>query len=108
MIKLYITQQFKYDLTRTIDEIRPNYEFDVSCQGSVPQAITAFIESENYEDAIRNAISIGGDSDTLACITGGIAEAFYGKLPQNIAETAMNILDENLRETVVRFQEKYI
>ena len=108
MIKLYITQQFKYDLTRTIDEIRPNYEFDVSCQGTVPQAITAFIESENYEDAIRNAISIGGDSDTLACITGGIAEAFYGKLPQNIAETAMNILDENLRETVVRFQEKYI
>jgi len=108
MIKLYITQQFKYDLTRTIDEIRPNYEFDVSCQGSVPQAITAFIESENYEDAIRNAISIGGDSDTLACITGGIAEAFYGKLPKDIAETAMNILDENLRETVVRFQEKYI
>jgi len=108
MIRLYITQQFKYDLTRTIDEIRPNYEFDVSCQGSVPQAITAFIESENYEDAIRNAISIGGDSDTLACITGGIAEAFYGKLPKDIAETAMNILDENLRETVVRFQEKYI
>ncbi len=108
MIKLYITQQFKYDLTRTIDEIRPNYEFDVSCQGSVPQAITAFIESENYEDAIRNAISIGGDSDTLACITGGIAEAFYGKLPKDIAETAMNILDENLRETVVRFYRKYI
>ena len=108
MIKLYITQQFKYDLTRTIDEIRPDYEFDVSCQGTVPQAITAFIESENYEDAIRNAISIGGDSDTVACITGGIAEAFYGKLPKDIAETAMKTLDKNLRETVVRFQEKYI
>jgi len=108
MIKLYITQQFKYDLTRSIDEIRPDYKFDVSCQGTVPQAITAFIESVSYEDAIRNAISIGGDSDTLACITGGIAEAFYGKLPKNITETAMNILDENLRETVVRFYEKYI
>ena len=82
--------------------------FDVSCQGTVPQAITVFIESESYEDAIRNAISIGGDSDTLACITGGIAEAFYGKLPKDISETAMNILDESLRETVVRFYEKYI
>ncbi|MEA1923766.1 MAG: ADP-ribosylglycohydrolase family protein [Pseudomonadota bacterium] len=108
MIKLYITQQFHYDLTGTIDEIRPDYIFDVSCQGTVPQAITAFLESENYEDAIRNAISIGGDSDTLACITGGIAEAFYGKLPSNIAETAMNILDENLRKTVIRFYGKYI
>ena len=108
MIKLYITQQFQYDLSRSIDEIRPDYKFDVSCQGSVPQAITAFIESENYEDAIRNAISIGGDSDTLACITGGIAEAFYGELPKDIAETAMNILDENLREMVARFYKKYI
>jgi ADP-ribosylglycohydrolase len=107
-IKSYITRQFKYDLTRTIDEIRPDYDFDVSCQGTVPQAITAFMEAENYEDAIRNAISLGGDSDTLACITGGIAEAFYGKLPKDIAETAMNILDKNLRKIVTRFYEKYI
>jgi ADP-ribosylglycohydrolase len=107
-IKSYITRQFKYDLTRSIDEIRPDHEFDVSCQGTVPQAITAFLESENFEDAIRNAISLGGDSDTMACITGGIAEAFYGKLPEDIAETAMNILDKNLREIVVRFYEKYI
>jgi len=107
-IKSYIIKQFNYDLSRTIAEIRPDYEFDVSCQGTVPQSITAFLESENYEDAIRNAISIGGDSDTVACITGGIAEAFYGKLPQNIAETALNILDENLRGTVVRFYDKYI
>ncbi|MCK5659583.1 MAG: ADP-ribosylglycohydrolase family protein [Alphaproteobacteria bacterium] len=69
---------------------------------------SGFIESESYEDAVRNAISIGGDSDTLACIAGGIAEAFYGALPKDISETAMNILDENLRETVVRFHEKYI
>ena len=107
-IKSYITRQFKYDLTRSIDEIRPDYEFDVSCQGTVPQAITAFLESENYEDAIRNAISLGGDSDTMACITGGIAEAFYRKLPEDIAETAMNILDKNLRKIVARFYEKYI
>ena len=108
MIKSYIAQQFKYDLSRSLDEIRPDYVFDVSCQGTVPQAITAFMESESYEDAIRNAISIGGDSDTLACITGGIAEAFYGLLPKGISETAVNILDENLRETVVRFYEKYV
>ena len=107
-IKSYIVRQFKYDLTRSIDEIRPDYGFDVSCQGTVPQAITAFIESESYEDAVRNAVSIGGDSDTLACITGGIAEAFYGELPKNISATAMNILDENLRETVAVFYEKYI
>ena len=107
-IKSYIIKQFNYDLSRTISEIRPDYEFDVSCQGTVPQSITAFLESENYEDAIRNAISIGGDSDTVACITGGIAEAFYGNLPQNIAVAALNILDENLRGTVVRFYDKYI
>lgn len=107
-IKSYVIEQFNYDLNKTIAEIRPDYEFDVSCQGTVPQSITAFLESENYEDAIRNAISIGGDSDTVACITGGIAEAFYGKLPQDIAETALNILDENLRKTVIRFYDKYI
>ena len=106
-IKSYITRQFNYDLTKSLDEIRPDYEFDVSCQGTVPQAITAFLESTDFEDAIRNAISLGGDSDTLACITGGIAEAFYG-LPEKIAETALNILDKNLREVVTRFYEKYL
>ena len=106
-IKDFITRQFSYDLSRTLDEIRPGYDFDVSCQGTVPEAITAFLEAEDFEDAIRNAISLGGDSDTLACITGGTAEAFYG-LTKNIAETAMNILDENLRKVVVRFYDKYI
>ena len=66
--------------------------FDVSCQGTVPQAITAFLESEGFEDAIRKAISLGGDSDTLACITGGIAHAFYGGLPEHISETVYRIL----------------
>ena len=75
-IALYI-QTFFYDLSGTLDDIRPNYQFDVSCQNSVPQAIMAFLESESYEDAIRNAVSIGGDSDTIAAIAGSIAWAYY-------------------------------
>ena len=77
-----------YALDFTIDEIRPTYRFDVTCQGSVPQAIEAFLESTSFEDAIRNAISVGGDSDTLAAITGGIAEAFYG-IPEDIRKRAV-------------------
>ena len=107
-IKSYIAEQFAYDLTKSIDEIRPAYRFDVSCQGTVPQAITAFIGSVSYEDAIRNAISIGGDSDTLACITGGIAEAFYGELPGDIKEAATKALDREMRLVVTRFTQQYI
>ena len=84
-IKAAIESRFGYDLSRSLDEIRPTYAFDVSCQGTVPQAITAFLESRDFEDAIRKAVSLGGDSDTLACITGGIAHAFYGPLPDHIA-----------------------
>ena len=94
-------------MSKTIDEIRPGYYFYVSCQGSVPQAITAFLESEDYEDAIRNAVSIGGDSETIACITGGIAEAFYGGVPTSISDKAVAILDENLKSTVFKFYQKY-
>ena len=77
-IKEYIQSEFGYDLDRTCDEIRPSYEFDVSCQGSVPEAIIAFLEGNDFEDVIRNAISLGGDSDTIGAIAGSIAEAFYG------------------------------
>lgn len=80
-IKSYIEKSFSYNLEFRLDEIRPNYKFDVSCEGTVPQAIVAFLESTDFEDSIRNAISIGGDSDTIACMTGGIAEAFYKKVP---------------------------
>lgn len=83
-IRTRITQQFGYDLHRTIYDIRPEYSFDISCQGTVPEAIVAFLDSDSYEDSVRNAISLGGDSDTLACITGGIAEAFYGGVPKEI------------------------
>ncbi|MGE4543581.1 MAG: ADP-ribosylglycohydrolase family protein [Pedobacter sp.] len=95
-IREFIAMRFGYDFSRSLDDIRPDYCFDVSCQGSVPQALQAFFESDGFEDAIRNAISIGGDSDTIACITGGVAEAFYGEVPDAIAQEVFRRLDEKL------------
>jgi len=106
-IKDYITQTFQYNLNRTIDEIRPDYEFDESCQGTVPEAIIAFLESTDYENAIRLAISIGGDSDTVACITGGIAEAYYKTIPDYIVDSVLKILPEELIAIVAEFSQKY-
>lgn len=97
ILKNEIEKRYNYDLNFTLDEIRPSYRFDVSCQGTVPQAIVAFLESTDFEDAIRNAISIGGDSDTLAAITGSIAEAAYG-IPNEIKEKAMGYLDDKIKE----------
>ena len=93
-----------YDLSESVDRIRDWYAFDVSCQGTVPQAIRCALEAQDYEDAIRNAISIGGDSDTVACITGGIAEAMYG-LPIEIMEQARSYLPEEMIEIVDRYME---
>jgi ADP-ribosylglycohydrolase len=107
-IKKHITDTFQYDLERKIDDIRPGYEFDVSCQGSVPEAIIAFLESTDFENAIRLAISIGGDSDTIACITGGIAEAYYGEIPDNITENVLKILPNELVRIIENFSTKYI
>lgn len=98
-IKEHIEQEYGYDLSKTLDEIRPTYRFDVSCQGTVPPAIIAFLESTDFEDAIRNAISLGGDSDTLAAITGSIAEAAYG-IPNRIKEKALTYLDEPLKDVL--------
>lgn len=106
-IKRFIMDTFQYDLDRKIDNIRPDYEFDVSCQGSVPEAIIAFLESTDFENAIRIAISIGGDSDTIACITGGIAEAYYQKIPDNIIENILKILPEELVKIIEDFSIKY-
>ena len=92
---------FEYDLDRSISAIRPNYSFNESCQGTVPESIIAFLESNSYEDAIRNAISIGGARDTVACITGGIAEAFYGGVPEYIERKSLEKLDENLKSIVI-------
>ncbi|MBD2459934.1 ADP-ribosylglycohydrolase family protein [Oscillatoria sp. FACHB-1407] len=96
-IRSYVETTFGYDLSRTLNDIRPVYEFNESCQGTVPEAIIAFLESTDFEDAIRNAVSLGGDSDTLTCITGGIAEAFYGGVPEAIAQTVLERLDPPLR-----------
>jgi ADP-ribosylglycohydrolase len=106
-IRARIAAQFGYDLTRTLDDIRPRYSYDVSCQGTVPPAILAFLESVSFEDALRNAISVGGDSDTLACITGGIAEAFYGGVPQEIREQVKALLTPDLWQITEAFCLKY-
>lgn len=107
-IKASIESKFGYDLSRSLAEIRPSYTFDVSCQGTVPEAITAFLESEDIEDAIRKAISLGGDSDTLACITGGIAHAFYGSLPEHITGMVYRILDDELGRVTREFMKAFV
>ena len=106
-IKKYIQQTFKYNLERTIDEIRPTYKFNETCQGSVPEAIIAFLESTDFESAIRLAISIGGDSDTIACITGGIAEAFYQDIPEYIIENTLRVLPLEFIKVIEEFSAKY-
>lgn len=95
-----------YKLDFTLDEIRFTYRFNETCQNTVPQAIEAFLESESFEDAIRNAISIGGDSDTLAAITGAIAESYYG-IPLDLRNKALSYLDERLKTIVFEFEKKY-
>jgi ADP-ribosylglycohydrolase len=106
-IKRFITETFQYNLDRTLDEIRPNYKFNSSCQGSVSEAIIAFLESTDFENAVRLAISIGGDSDTIACITGGISEAFYKTVPDNIVDKALEILPQELVDIVETFSDLY-
>lgn len=106
-IRERIVEWFGYDLDRSLDEIRPHYRFDVPCQGSVPESIIAFLESEDYEGAVRNAVSLGGDADTMACIAGGIAEAYYGGVPDDIARQALELLDPRLREVVEEFRERF-
>jgi type I restriction enzyme M protein len=104
-IRDYINDHY-YPMNFTLNSIRDSYEFNETCQGTVPQAIMAFLESNGFEDAIRNAISIGGDSDTLAAITGGIAESFYG-IPTEIRKHALTYLDERLMKILVEFENQY-
>ena len=106
-IKQFIMNTFQYDLERKIDDIRPTYEFDVSCQGSVPEAIIAFLESTDFENAVRLAISLGGDSDTIACITGGIAEAYYKTIPNDIIENVLKRLPIEFVNIIEFFSLKY-
>lgn len=106
-IKQYVQDTFGYDLERRIDDIRPVYSFNETCQETVPEAIIAFLESDDYESAIRLAISIGGDSDTVACITGGIAEAFYKEIPEWIVENALRLLPTDVIKLIEEFSMKY-
>ena len=96
-IKEYISTKYGYDLNRTCDEIRPVYDWDSSCQGTVPEAMVAFLDSTDFESAIRLAVSLGGDSDTLACITSGIAEAFYKDIPDDIALKIWSLIPEDFK-----------
>ena len=106
-IKTEIEKRFAYNLNRTLDAIRPSYSFDVSCQGSVPESIIAFLESKDFEDAVRKAISLGGDSDTMACIAGGIAQAFYGGLPDDMIANVRSRLPEEFLDIIDRFTEAF-
>lgn len=106
-IRREVTERFGYDLSARLADIRPRYCFDVSCQGSVPQSIVAFIESTGYEDAVRNAISLGGDADTMACIAGAIAEPFYGGVPADIEREVLARLDDRLTDVLNRFRERF-
>ncbi len=106
-IRDYVESSFGYDLHQTLDSIRTWYRFDATCQGSVPQAITAFLESNDYEDAVRKAVSLGGDSDTLACMAGGIAQAYYEYIPDYIVEKVRNILNTDLLAVLDEFNKRY-
>jgi ADP-ribosylglycohydrolase len=106
-IKTHIEREFEYNLSDRLQDIREWYRFDVSCQGSVPESIIAFLEAESFEDTVRNAISLGGDADTMAAIAGGIAEPFYGGVPDDIRTRVLATLDERLRCVVMEFTERF-
>ena len=104
-IKQYIEENFHYDLNRTIEEIRPGYGFDETCQGSVPESIIAFLESESFEDAVRRAVSLDGDADTQGAIAGSIAEAFYG-VPEGLNVQIRGKLPSDMRTVLLRFNKE--
>jgi len=107
-IRSELQQRFGYDLSRTINTIRPDYQFDITCQGSVPEAIIAFLDSTCFEDAIRNAVSLGGDADTQACIAGAIAEAYYREIPLEILQQVERRTNKSLRDILYSLcQQKY-
>ena len=107
-IRSELSRRFGYDLGRTVDSIRPGYPFEVSCQASVPEAIVAFLDSDGWEDAVRNAVSLGGDADTQACIAGAIAEAFYGGLPPRVPAWVLPRLETGLLSTLSDFAHRFL
>ena len=104
-IRKYIAAEFHYDLSRTCDEIRPGYRHNESCQKTVPEAVTAFLEGNDFEDVIRTAVSLGGDCDTLTCIAGGMAESFYG-VPEDLAASCRKFLPKGMLAVLDRFEER--
>lgn len=106
-IRAWVAKRTGYDLSRTCDQIRPVYLFNETCQQTVPEALIAFLESTDFEDAIRLGVSLGGDTDTLTCITGSVAEAFYGGVPAAIEKEALARLDAPLRDVVQVFRRKF-
>jgi ADP-ribosylglycohydrolase len=103
-----ITERFAYDLNRTVDSIRPDYHFNETCQETVPEALIAFFDASDYEDTLRKAISLGGDADTLACIAGSVAEAYYAGIPQSMVEEVVRCLPPDLLEVVEQFRSCYL
>ena len=104
-IRDYCIDTFAYDLRQTVGDIRPSYSFDVSCQGSVPQAIISFLDGEDFEDTVRNAISLGGDSDTIAAMAGSIAEAYYGAVPAEIQDQVFVRLPADVKQIIKQFRD---
>lgn len=105
-IRQYVETEFGYDVSRTCNEIRPEYTFNVSCQGSVPEAIVAFLDSNDFEDAVRNAVSLGGDTDTIGAMAGSIAEAYYG-VPEDLKEAANRYIPDIMMKPIKAFQEMW-
>lgn len=106
-IRSYIERNFGYDLSVPVAEIRKKFVFDSRAGYSVPPSIAAFLQSEDYESAVRNAVSLGGDADTMACIAGGIAEAFYGEIPQSIRNFCGLRLDGTIKRVINEFNDKF-
>lgn len=106
-IRFYISKMFDYDLSRTCNDIRPDYRFEESCQETVPQALIAFFDSTSYEDAIRLTISLGGDADTMGAITGAIAAAYYKEIPDHILKFTIDKLPSDLLDIVIKFEQKF-
>ena len=107
-MKEYVEALFRYDLSRTCDEIRPTYQFEPSCQKTVPESIIAFLESTDYESAVRLAVSLGGDADTMGAITGGIAEAYYGGVPEHIRKEVQKRLPNEFIDVMQKFYQKFV
>ncbi len=106
-IREEIQKRFGYDLTRTVEEIRPSYTFDVACEKSVPESIICFLDATDYESTIRNVVSLGGDTDTMACIAGGIAQAYWNDIPEEIIDGVRELLPKEFLNVIDRFSERY-